>query len=98
MAYAFEQEVPIGEEVYRRIMERLGPAPLEGQLMHLVVRNGDGKLRYVDVWTSKEACDRAFEERIHPAVRAAFEELRVRPAGEPKRHELSFVDLQPVKR
>lgn len=97
MAYAYEQDVPIGEEVYRRIIERLGPAPLEGLLMHLVVRNGDSTLRYVDVWSTKEACDRAFEERIHPAVRAAFEELRVRPAGEPRRRELSFVHLQPVR-
>jgi hypothetical protein len=93
MFYAFEQEVPIGEDLYRKIMERLGPEPLEGLLVHLAVRSGDGMLRYVDVWTSKEACDRAFEERIHPAVAATFAQTGFRPSGEPTRRSLQVVDL-----
>jgi hypothetical protein len=92
MTYAFEQEVPITEELYRKIMARLGPEPLEGQLVHLVVRGAGGTLRYIDVWTSKEACDRAFEERIHPAVAPVFKEAGFRPNGEPSRRELDLVE------
>lgn len=93
MPYAFEQEVPIGEDVYRKISERMGSAPLEGLIVHLVTRAGEGKLRYVDVWESKEACDRAFERRIHPAVYATFREIGFRPAGEPARRELEVVEV-----
>ena len=78
MFYAFEQEVPIKEDVYRKIMERMGPEPLAGQIVHLVARSGDGTLRYVDVWASREACERAFKERIHPAVSAVFREIGFR--------------------
>lgn len=93
MPYAFEQEVPIGEEVYRKIMERMGGAPLEGLIVHLVTRAGEGRLRYVDVWESKEACERAFEQRIHPAVSETFREIGFRPRGEPPRRELELVDV-----
>jgi hypothetical protein len=81
MVYAFTQDVPIGEELYRRIIDEIGPQPLAGQLLHLCVRRPDGGLRYIDVWESKEACARAFDDRIHPAVDAAFGGNR--PAGEP---------------
>jgi hypothetical protein len=72
VVYAFIQDVPIGVDLYRRIIDELGPEPLPGQLLHLCVRQPDGTLRYIDVWDSEEACARAFEERIHPAVDAAF--------------------------
>jgi hypothetical protein len=72
VVHAYIQHVPIGEEQYRRIIELNGPEPLPGQLLHLCVRESDGRLRYIDVWESEEACTRAFEERIHPAVDAAL--------------------------
>jgi hypothetical protein len=81
VVYAYIQDVPIGEDLYRRIIDKLGPEPLPGQLLHLCVRQPDGRLRYIDVWDSEEACSRAFEERIHPAVDAAFGGNR--PAIEP---------------
>ena len=81
MVYVFEQDVPIGPERYARIIEELGPEPLAGSLLHLCVRRPDGGLRYLDVWESEEACARAFDERIHPAVDRAFGGAR--PAGEP---------------
>lgn len=81
MVYAFIQDVPIGEELYRKIIAELGPEPMAGSLLHLCVRQPDGTLRYIDVWDSEEACARAFEERIHPAVDAAFGGHR--PTGEP---------------
>jgi len=89
MVYAFIQDVPIGEDVYRRIMEKIGPEPIAGSLVHLCVREADGRLRYIDVWESEEACTRAFEERIHPGVDAAFGGNR--PAREPAVHRLDVL-------
>ena len=89
MVYAFIQDVPIGEDLYRRIIDSLGPEPMAGQLVHLCVRQPDGTLRYIDVWESEDACTRAFEDRIHPAVDAAFGGNR--PAGEPEVHRLDVL-------
>ncbi len=82
MVYAFTQDVPINEELYWRIMDKIGPEPIAGSLAHLCVRRPDGGLRYIDIWESKEACARAFDERIHPAVDAAFGGNR--PGSEPE--------------
>lgn len=90
MVYAFTQDVPIDAGLYRRIMDELGPEPIDGQLLHLCVRREDGGLRYIDVWESQEHCARAFDERIHPAVDRAFEGAR--PSGEPVVHHLDVVD------
>ena len=81
MVYAYIQDVPIGEELYRRVITEMGPEPIAGQLLHLCVRLPEGKLRYIDVWDSEQACGQAFEQRIHPAVDAAFGGSR--PDGEP---------------
>lgn len=89
MVYAYIQDVPIGEDLYRRIIDKIGPEPLAGQLLHLCVRQPNGQLRYIDVWESEQACGRAFEERIHPAVDAAFGGNR--PAGEPEVHRLDVL-------
>ena len=90
MVYAYIQDVPIGEELYRRIIDKIGPEPIAGSLLHLCVRQPDGKLRYIDVWESEQACARAFGERIHPAVDAAFGGNR--PATEPEVHHLDVID------
>jgi hypothetical protein len=87
--YAYTQDVPIGEGQYKRIIENLGPEPLPGQLLHLCVREPDGRLRYIDVWESEQACSQAFEDRIHPAVDAAF--AGQRPTGEPEVHRLDVL-------
>lgn len=80
--FAYLQDVPIGEELYRRIVENLGPEPLAGSLLHLCVRRPDGGLSYLDVWQSEQHCKQAFRDRIHPAVDAAFG--GVRPDTEPE--------------
>ena len=95
--YAYEQPVPITAELYGKIHDRLGAEPLEGLVVHLTVRAADGAIRYVDVWTSKEACDRAFRERIHPAVQAVFAEENFRPNGEPKRLPIDVIDVMTGK-
>lgn len=88
--YAFIQDVPIDEELYRRIVEEIGPEPIEGSLLHLCVRRPDGGLRYIDVWTDEETCARAFDERIHPAVDRAFGGRR--PSSEPTVTRLEVLD------
>ncbi len=89
MVYAYIQDVPIGEDMYRRIIAEIGPEPLAGALLHLCVRESDGRLRYIDVWESEQACATAFEDRIHPAVDAAFGGER--PTGEPTVHRLDVL-------
>lgn len=90
MVYAYTQDVPIDEALYRRIVEAIGPEPLAGSLLHLCVRRPDGGLRYIDVWESREACAAAFDERIHPAVDAAFGGAR--PSAEPVVEHLEVLD------
>jgi len=89
MVYAYIQDVPIGEDLYRRIIDGLGPEPLAGALLHLCVREPGGRLRYIDVWESEQACAQAFDQRIHPAVDAAFGGNR--PATEPEVHRLDVL-------
>ena len=72
MMYAFEQDVPINQQQYARIVRNLGPEPLAGLLVHLCVTGSDGGLRYIDVWESEQQCAAAFASRIHPAVGAAL--------------------------
>jgi hypothetical protein len=88
--YVYTQDVPIDLATYKRIIDQLGPEPLAGALLHLCVRRPDGGLRYIDVWDSKEACAKAFEDRIHPAVDRAFGGSR--PAGEPTVQHLELLD------
>ena len=92
MVYAWTQDIPIDAEFYGLITEKMGDAPMDGLLMHLCVRNPQGGLRYIDVWESREHCDRAFEERIHPAVDAAFGGAR--PPVEPRRDLLDVVEVR----
>lgn len=89
MVYAYTQDVPINEDMYRKIIDLIGPEPLAGSLLHLCLRREDGGLRYLDVWESEQACARAFEERIHPAVDAAFGGNR--PGTEPTVQRLEIL-------
>jgi hypothetical protein len=90
MVYAYVQDVPIDAEMYQRIVDGFGPEPLPGLLLHLCVRRDDGGLRYIDVWESEAMCGHAFDQRIHPAVDAAFGGQR--PAGEPTKTNLDVID------
>jgi hypothetical protein len=89
MVYAYIQDVPIGEELYWKIIDEIGPTPVAGSLVHLCVRTPEGALRYIDVWESEEACTRAFDERIHAAVDTAFGGSR--PSSEPVVHHLDVI-------
>jgi len=67
MAYSFQQDVPITMDVYRRILDGLGPAPAEGLIVHLAMQLDHG-LRYIDVWESRELHERFVEDRLHAVV------------------------------
>jgi hypothetical protein len=90
VVYAFIQDVPIDTAMYARITDRLGDEPMAGLLLHLCVRREDGGLRYIDVWEDEQTCARAFRERVHPAVDAAFGGAR--PATEPTVTRLEVID------
>ena len=92
MVYAFTQDVPIDSALYSRITDELGEEPMDGLLLHLCVRKPDGGLQYIDVWESEEKCGRAFDERIHPAVDAAFGGTR--PGVEPTVTRLDVLDVR----
>ncbi len=89
MVYAYLQDVPVDEVLYRRIVEEIGPEPMPGLILHLCIREPEGGLRYIDVWESEQACNRGFDERIHPAVDAAFGGSR--PGTEPTVHRLDVL-------
>jgi hypothetical protein len=90
--YAFTQDLPITTDVYARIMQGVGTAPPDGCVLHAVVRI-DGGLRYIDIWESREACDRFLEERVHPVLQGAFSAAGATMPGEPVRNDLELVDL-----
>ena len=75
MTYAFTQDVPIDAAFYRRIVEGLGDAPPKGLITHIALERPEGGLRYIDVWESKEDCDRFGEERLHPVVHGLLSEI-----------------------
>ncbi|MBI2767689.1 MAG: hypothetical protein HYX53_17465 [Chloroflexi bacterium] len=92
--YAWSQDLPINDEIYERIRERLGNVKLDGLIVHLAIREEHGHLRYIDVWESETKCDAAFAAHIHPAVYAAFKEIGLKPAGEPTRIPIDIVEVR----
>jgi hypothetical protein len=92
MVYAFTQDVPIDADMYSRITDALGDEPMDGLLLHLCVRSPEGGLRYIDVWETEEQCALAFEERVHPAVDAAFGGSR--PPVEPTVNRLEVLEVR----
>lgn len=92
--YAYRQTVPIDRAMYEKVAARLGNLPMDGLIVHLVIEMPEGGLQYVDVWESEEACARAFDERIHPAVYQTFKETGFRPEGEPEKEHIEVVEVR----
>ncbi|MEW9527663.1 hypothetical protein [Microbispora sp. NPDC049125] len=92
MSYALTYEVPIGPEIYAKIKRGLGAEPPPGLIVHIAHRTDQG-LRYLDVWTSKEAYQEFVETRLHPVVDGVLTEaLGFRPP-EPPYTLLEVVDV-----
>jgi hypothetical protein len=93
MSYAFVQDVPADEQLYRRIRAEIGDEDPKGLVAHLALKR-DGGLRYIDVWDSEEDWLRFRDGRVEPAVakvltEAGFTEL----PPHPEQHELELVDV-----
>lgn len=71
MPYAFVQDVPATEAIYRDVKASLGDDPPAGMILHVVLKR-DGGLRYVDVWESEADWERFRTEQVEPAVGAAL--------------------------
>lgn len=91
--YAFEQDVPIDATVYGQIKTALGPEMAPGLVVHVAIEREDGHLHYLDVWQTKEDCDRFTEERLHPVVGAALQAAGIQVDREPPRREVTVIDL-----
>jgi hypothetical protein len=91
--YAFEQDVPINAAVHARIMADLGDQTPEGLIAHIAIEREDGHLHYLDLWDSREDCDRFTDERLHPVIGKALAEAGIHPEGEPPRRVATLVDL-----
>jgi hypothetical protein len=90
--YAFEQDVPINAATHAKIIAGLGDDLPEGLLAHIAIEREDGHLHYLDLWQSKEECDRFTEQRLHPVVGAALHAAGVQIDGEPPRRQVTVID------
>lgn len=89
MVHALVMTPPVGEADYRRVVEEVGTAPMDGAILHLCVRRPEGGVQYIDVWDSEEDVRRASSERILPAVERALGSAPEAPTIEP----LDVVDM-----
>lgn len=93
MSYACSYQVPADERLYARVKAEIGDQPMEGLLVHLVVKV-DGGLGHTTVWESQADWDRFRTGRLEPAVAraltaAGFAQLPPPPIA----HELEVVDV-----
>lgn len=94
MPYAFTQDVPINEALYRQIVDGLGVEPPKGLIVHVAMERPGGGLRYFDLWDSEDDWDRFAEERLHPVVHPLLERaLDGRIPPEPARDSLPVIHL-----
>jgi len=67
MPYAFIQDVPANEQIYRQIRAKLGDEAPKGLISHVAMTR-EGGLRYVDVWETQADWERFRDEEAEPAV------------------------------
>lgn len=67
MSFAFVQDVPANEQIYRQIRAKLGDEAPKGLISHVAFTR-EGGLRYVDVWETQADWERFQAERAEPAV------------------------------
>jgi hypothetical protein len=67
MPYAFIQDVPADENIYRQIRELLPTETPAGLLTHIAAKH-DGGLRYIDVWETEAAWNAFRDSHLEPAV------------------------------
>jgi hypothetical protein len=67
MPYAFIQDVPADENVYRQIRELLPTESPAGLIAHIAVKH-DAGLRYIDVWETESAWEDFRTAHLEPVV------------------------------
>lgn len=67
MTYAFTQDVPADEPMYRQIRALLPAEAPAGLIAHIALKR-DGGLRYVDVWETEGQWQSFRDEHVEPAV------------------------------
>src|SRR5437016_14203509 len=93
MPYAFIQDVPADEAIYRQIRELLPPDAPAGLITHLAVKR-EGGLRYIDVWESESDWERFRVAHVEPAVGKVLAGLGIPHIHDDVVvHELDVVDL-----
>ena len=93
MSYVFQYDVPADEQFYRRVRSEIGEEQPKGLIVHMVVK-GEGGLRHIGLWESKEDWERFREERAEPALMRAFRAVGVeRRPPRPEEREMDLVDV-----
>ncbi|WLP91130.1 hypothetical protein [Gordonia sp. NB41Y] len=92
--YAWTQNVPITAEIYDEIDARIGTTPMPGLIVHLTIEHPDKSIGYLDVWESQEACDKAVDAVVHPAVHPVLAARGIHPPGEPPRMPTTVLDVR----
>ena len=69
MAYATVMEFDVNLETHRRLIDAAGDEPVKGLIVHVAGASEHGILS-IDVWETKEDCDRFFTERLVPTMEA----------------------------
>jgi hypothetical protein len=72
MTYAFIQDVPAGERIYREVRAGLGQEAPKGLISHVAIKKRGGGLRYVDVWETQADWQRFRDEVVEPTVGAVL--------------------------
>jgi hypothetical protein len=78
MSYAFIQDVPADEEIYRQVAATFGDARPAGLVAHIVMKRETG-LRMVDVWESEQAWQTFHDETLWPALSSVLAGVGVQP-------------------
>jgi len=86
MEYGLMQTVPLPIEAYEAVHAQIGAASggsVPGLLVHFARSTGGG-YQVVEVWESKEHCDRFFERVVNPIIErfSAGQPLRAEPVIE----------------
>jgi hypothetical protein len=77
------QDLPITLDIHHEIVAELGDQPAERLIVRIAQVLDGVHLRYLDIWTSKAACERFTEQRLHPVVGSAIAGSPTLAWGEP---------------
>src|SRR5262249_7007593 len=72
MPYAFVQDVPIDESMYREVRAEVGSASPAGLIVHVALERPEGGLRFLNVWESHDAWSAFHNQRLQPAIEKAL--------------------------